>query len=313
MKRFFAALLALFSSVTFGTTLVPVQLLNPTGSTTGQTIVSTGASSAPGWATVPLSGLSSVAANTVIANATSASAAPTAFSMPSCSGAANVLQWTTSSGFTCGTGVTGRLLAVQVFSSSGTYTPTSGPTKTIVTVQAPGGGSGGAATTTSAQTSFGEAGAGGSYAQALWTSPTSQTVTIGAVGTAGASGGAGGAGGTTSVGSVVSCPGGTAGTAGTTFSTVPAIIGPVAGPAACTVSGATTLVSIPGGRGPIQVALSTGVGVNQFGGASAMGFGTFGAGGNSGVGGAGSFNAASSSAGAGFTGGAAIVIFYDYQ
>lgn len=82
-------------------TTVPVQLLNPAGSSSGQTIVSTGASSAPGWASVPLSGLSTQAANTVVANFTGSSAVPTAFSMPSCSGTANVLQYTSGTGITC--------------------------------------------------------------------------------------------------------------------------------------------------------------------------------------------------------------------
>lgn len=49
MKKIFAALLALVSSVAFGTTLVPIQLLNPAGSVAGQMIMSTGASSAPSW------------------------------------------------------------------------------------------------------------------------------------------------------------------------------------------------------------------------------------------------------------------------
>lgn len=54
MKRIFGALLALFSAVAFGATTVPIQLLNPTGSSSGQAIVSTGASSAPAWTGVAL-------------------------------------------------------------------------------------------------------------------------------------------------------------------------------------------------------------------------------------------------------------------
>lgn len=103
MKKLFGALLALVSSVALATTTVPVQLLNPAGSSSGQTIVSTGASSAPAWATVPLSGLTSIAANTVLANATASTAAPSAFAMPSCSTSTSILQYTTSTGFTCNT------------------------------------------------------------------------------------------------------------------------------------------------------------------------------------------------------------------
>lgn len=53
MKRIFAgALAALFCATSFGATLNPVQLLNPAGSTSGQAIVSTGATTAPGWGNV---------------------------------------------------------------------------------------------------------------------------------------------------------------------------------------------------------------------------------------------------------------------
>ena len=49
MKRFFVLVLSLCASLAFGATTVPVQLLNPTGSSSGQAIVSTGSSSAPAW------------------------------------------------------------------------------------------------------------------------------------------------------------------------------------------------------------------------------------------------------------------------
>lgn len=49
MKRFFVLVLSLCASLAFGATTVPVQLLNPTGSSAGQAIVSTGSSSAPAW------------------------------------------------------------------------------------------------------------------------------------------------------------------------------------------------------------------------------------------------------------------------
>ncbi|WP_088926283.1 hypothetical protein [Burkholderia multivorans] len=107
MKRLFTAALFALSSIAFGATLTPVQLLNPAGSTSGQTIVSTGPSTAPGWASVPLSGLSSIASNTVLANVTASSAAPSAFAMPSCSTSSSILQYTTSTGFTCNTSVWG--------------------------------------------------------------------------------------------------------------------------------------------------------------------------------------------------------------
>lgn len=106
MKRLFTgALAALFALAASAATLTPVQLLNPAGSTSGQAIVSTGASTAPAWSNVTASGLTPVAANTVIANATASSASPTAVSVPGCNGAAQALQWTNASGFGCNSNV----------------------------------------------------------------------------------------------------------------------------------------------------------------------------------------------------------------
>lgn len=102
MKRFLIGIFAaLLSVAAFGTTLNPIQLLNPVGSTSGQAIVSTGASTAPAWGGIGVNGITALAANTVLANATASSASPTAFAMPSCSAAASALTWTTSTGFTC--------------------------------------------------------------------------------------------------------------------------------------------------------------------------------------------------------------------
>jgi hypothetical protein len=101
MKKLFGAAIALIASVAFGATLTPIQLLNPAGSTSGQVILSSGPSSAPSWGGISLSGLGAIAANTVVANATSASAVPSAFSMPSCSSSSSALQWTSNTGFTC--------------------------------------------------------------------------------------------------------------------------------------------------------------------------------------------------------------------
>lgn len=55
MKRILlAAALAVCAIASWGATTTPVQLLNPAGSTAGQAILSTGASSAPLWGAVPL-------------------------------------------------------------------------------------------------------------------------------------------------------------------------------------------------------------------------------------------------------------------
>lgn len=86
MKRIFTAALLALSSVSFGATLVPVQLLNPAGSTSGQVPVSTGPTSPPGWGTVALSGVTGTlaitnggtGATTVTGALTSLGAAPLA-------------------------------------------------------------------------------------------------------------------------------------------------------------------------------------------------------------------------------------------
>jgi hypothetical protein len=100
-KLLFGLILAAFSLWASATTLNPVQLLNPAGSSSGQTIVSTGASSAPGWANMSATALAAQAGNTVVANVTGSVASPTAFAMPGCNASGGALQWTSGTGFTC--------------------------------------------------------------------------------------------------------------------------------------------------------------------------------------------------------------------
>jgi hypothetical protein len=123
MKKLIASFLALVSAAAFGTTTVPVQLLNPTGSSSGQTIVSTGASSAPGWSTLGLSGLSAISANTLVGNATGSSATPTAVSVTACNGAAQALQWTSGTGFGCNSGIATSGANSNITSLTGLTTP----------------------------------------------------------------------------------------------------------------------------------------------------------------------------------------------
>jgi hypothetical protein len=115
-----AALIALSASAA---TLVPIQLLNPAGSTSGQAIISTGASTAPAWGGVPVGGLAAIAANTVLANATASSAGPTAFAMPSCTGATNALGYTSGTGIICNGSINAATLGGQTFTSPTITTP----------------------------------------------------------------------------------------------------------------------------------------------------------------------------------------------
>jgi len=106
-------------------------------------------------------------------------------------------------------------VVTQIFTASGTYTPTSGMKYCIVELVGGGGGGGGAATTSSVQVAAGGGGGGGGYIRRLFSAATigaSQTVTIGAAGTAGASTPAdGGTGGATIFGAFSQANGGVGG------------------------------------------------------------------------------------------------------
>ncbi|WP_080752262.1 hypothetical protein [Burkholderia gladioli] len=54
---------------------------------------------------IPIASLSSIAANTVLANVTSATAGVTAVSIPSCSGSGSALAYASGTGFSCVTGL----------------------------------------------------------------------------------------------------------------------------------------------------------------------------------------------------------------
>ncbi|MGR1224328.1 phage tail-collar fiber domain-containing protein [Aeromonas veronii] len=104
--------------------------------------------------------------------------------------------------------IVGRLIGVQVFTSSATYTPTAGTKSVVVEVQGGGGAGGGAATTGAGTISASVGGAAGSYGKGRFTAGFSGVaVTIGAGG-AGVSGGAGSSGGASSFGGLISAPGG---------------------------------------------------------------------------------------------------------
>lgn len=134
MKRFLFLIAVTLCGSLGAATLSPVQLLNPAGSTSGQAIVSNGASSAPTWGTIPASGLSQITANTVLGNPTASSAAPTAVGLPSCSTSASALLYTTNSGFSCNTAVNAAQLGGATFAAPGAIggtTPGSGAFTTL--------------------------------------------------------------------------------------------------------------------------------------------------------------------------------------
>lgn len=108
----------------------------------------------------------------------------------------------------------GRIIGIQAFTASGTYTPTTG--MTFVDVQMVGGGGAGSGGTNPAagNVSLGSPGGGATWSRGKFDASqigASQVVTIGAAGTG--STGAGGSGGTTSLGSLITAPGGQGGLA----------------------------------------------------------------------------------------------------
>jgi hypothetical protein len=103
---------------------------------------------------------------------------------------------------------TASSINVQVFSSSGTYTPSANLSYAVVEVQAGGGGAG----FTNANSAYGASGGGGGYSKSALSATTigaSQTITIGTGGSGGASMNTNGAaGGSSSFGSLLSATGG---------------------------------------------------------------------------------------------------------
>lgn len=102
---------------------------------------------------------------------------------------------------------------IQIFTTSGTYTPTAGMSYCTIEMVGGGGAGGGAAMTGASNISLGAGAGAGEYAKGVFSAATigaSQTVTIGAAGTAN-TGSAGGNGGNTSVGTLISAFGGIGG------------------------------------------------------------------------------------------------------
>ncbi|EMF1614098.1 hypothetical protein V2F74_002374 [Escherichia coli] len=118
---------------------------------------------------------------------------------------------------------TGRLINVQTFTASGTYTPTVGTKFVIAEVLGGGGGGGSNAATPSSGAAAGAGGASGAYAVCKHTPTGPVSVVIGAGGAGGistAAGADGSTGGTSSYGAV-SAPGGRGGPRGVAFNNFP--------------------------------------------------------------------------------------------
>jgi hypothetical protein len=208
---------------------------------------------------------------------------------------------------------TGSLLNVRTFTSSTTYTPTTGTNSIIVYVLGGGGAGGGAATTASTTVSTGGGGAAGALAiSRLTTGFSGATITIGTGGT-GSAGATGGVGGNTVFGSITANGGGAggAGTVGTGSSASGGIGG---------TTSTGNLFNTQGTSGFYGWANNSGLVFGGIGASSQFGAGggyayeaTGGVGSGYGSGGGGAANSISeSTAYAGGAGTAGIVIVYEY-
>ena len=212
----------------------------------------------------------------------------------------------------------------QVFTSDGTYTPTSGMLYCDIECVGGGGAGGGAAATTGVQYAVGAGGGGGGYSRKTVSAATigaNQSVSIGAAGAGGT--GTGGTGGTTSVGAIISAAGGVGGGAGLATASQAAVSGGAGGAGA---SGDFNTTGTPGGIGTaIFSAVGFAAGTAGFGGSSYFGGGaagvavyalsgtTAGAVGVSyGGGGGGALNGISQSAASGGNGVKGVVVVTEY-
>jgi hypothetical protein len=238
-----------------------------------------------------------------------------------CTGAAEQVAPATQSQHAMQLGqATGRLLGPpQIFTATGTYTPTPGTNSVVVEVQAAGGGGAGSPITNSGQASLGSPGGAGAYAKSRFTSGfAGVVVTVGTGGTGGpgTSGGFGGVGGLSSFGSLISCPGGLGGsTAGPGSPPFSAVTLNTAAP-----TGGNIIASVGAGAPDVQAINIT----NIIGGAVA-GSSLFGPGANytssapglaspsKGAGGGATGNPASRAAVVGGAGGNGIVIIWEYS
>jgi hypothetical protein len=215
----------------------------------------------------------------------------------------------------------GRLLGVQTFTSSSTYTPGTynGVTATKARVRAIGGGGagGGCAATTSTTASAASGGNAGAYGELFIQSGlATQTVTIGG-GAVGSPGAGVGPGGTTSFGSLLVCPGGNSGFAsgagGVPFGIYPnPTLGTVSGSGNLVIAGTTnlggassafSLIAVQGGKGADSIFGGGGAGAGGGAGTAAA---------SKGAGGGGAGVGASGGSFAGGTGGLGYLIVEEY-
>lgn len=153
----------------------------------------------------------------------------------------------------------GRLINVQVITTSGNYVKTPGTTKAKAFALGGGGAGGGCAITGASQSSAGKGGNGGAFGWTTlldMTSVSSVACTVGSAGI-GALGADGSSGGNTSFGAYITAPGGSGGTNGAVASALTVTSSNDPG-SEC--SGSAVEISVRASRGTGKVVLGTGSG-----------------------------------------------------
>ncbi|MGR3910007.1 hypothetical protein Q3A80_23480 [Burkholderia sp. SR8] len=287
-----------------------------TAGTAGQPLLSGGASADPNWGTLAPAaggtGLTTITAHGVMVGEGAANVATVG---PSATTGQALISQGSSADPVFGY-PTGALINVQVFTSSGTYTPTTGTNSIVVEAIGGGGGGAGAVATAASQNSVGGSGGAGGYAKSRLTSGFSgAAITIGAAGTGG-TGAAGSAGGNTTFGAFLTANGGGGGGA-SSISAGGFVAG--AGGVGGTASGGN-IISANGQTGfTFYVSVTNALTIAGPGPGSIYGGGAPTPTANAGIaasgrgaGGGGSYNGASSAAQTGGSGTAGIVVVFEY-
>lgn len=165
----------------------------------------------------------------------------------------------------------GRLLGVQRFTATGTYTPTSGTRRIVVELQAAGGGGAGVGAPGASAMQVGSGGGGGAYVKFLADVPGAPvSVTIGTGGTGGTpfTGSAGNPGGDSQFGALATVGGGLGGLSVQVATTgaAPVIAQGGNASAAVTTTGVQVLQITEGERGGHGFAMGGTTGANLVGG-----------------------------------------------
>lgn len=211
--------------------------------------------------------------------------------------------------------VKGRLIGVQTFSASGTYTPTSGTKSIVVEVLGGGGGGGGSALTTAGQASAGSGGSSGSYGKGKISSGFSGVSIVVGQGGVGATGFVNGSnGGSSSFGVAITAAGGIGGRGGDAGA--PPGMNTAAVPGAIATGG--SILNTQGNAGGNGFSTGTTAVIGGYGAASVFGGASPGSNGNGivggapGAGGSGGARPQSNAAATGGNGANGIVIVWEY-